>query len=260
MNFFLNPHKLIIFFILITQLSISAEVENLSDIIKISREQEVLVPKIVKNYIMIGMKNSYNNPKNRINMVVNKFEDNIQKLDDFATSKAAFINTENIYKEWDILKSVLNKTKSKNEYKNLIKVSIRLGNLCKKTTQLYTMQTGVTLGELIDSTTNIEVTSQKMAVLYLLKSWGESNQNIPIKMNTAIESFEKSVAKLENYKFNTADMKKALNTINRSFMYFKIMDKLDDKAIPALIYKKSNEIFVDAQRLSHLYSSAIILN
>jgi len=256
-------NKVIEFFILLSLVmtfSLSEEMTSLSDAIDKAREQEILVQKILKNYIMVGMNNKYNNPEENLKNNILEFEKNMEALDEFATSKKAFKNIEKVISTWEPIKLKLVEPKTIYLAKKLQTMLLKLSKITRETTKLYTRQTGALLGETMNASASLGVDSQKMAVLYLMKAWGADSAEIKEQMSTAISSFEVSMAMLKKSNINTDEMLEILKATQRNFLYFKVMDELDSSSIPTLIYKKSNIILEDAKKLGIQYSKSIILN
>lgn len=238
----------------------SAELSSLSDAITKTRELNILTQKLSTNYIMIGMNNHYGDTKRRLKEEIVQFGDIVAYLDEFATSKKAFKNIEKVSKAWKAVLEILRKQIQKEYVLKLVQQLDNMLLLTQQTTEIYTRQTGSALGKVIDASANLTVESQRMAVLYLLKSWHASEKDLAEKMRSAMQSFRKSVDTLKAAKINTPETSKILDSIEKDFMYFTMMGNQPTGNIPTLIYKKSNNILQKAKKLSNLYSKLIILN
>jgi hypothetical protein len=238
----------------------TAELINVSDAIKAAREQEVLTQQLLKDYCMVGMKNQFNNAKKRAREHIAHFEKNIGELDDFATSKEAFKSSEKTAKLWEPIKKLLFAEKSWVGAQEIQKGMREMLVVNRVTTKIYTVQTGLMLGEVINAAVDIEVNSQKMAMLYLMSAWGIYDASMESEMKSTIKEFEASVKMLKGEKVNTPKMLAKLKEVERDFLYFKMMDVLGSRSIPTLIYKKSNTILKSARELAAAYDKSIILN
>ena len=132
--------------------------------------------------------------------------------------------------------------------------------LTRETTEIYTRQTGSMLGMIIKSSVDLGIYAQKMATLYLFKSWGSTAPIIQSDMDKSLKIFQASLKKLKNGKINTPEIQSTLKKVEKAFMYFTVMSSQENSSIPALIYKKSNAILKNANTLSRLYNKAITLN
>ena len=237
-----------------------AEIETLSAAIEKARKQSVLTQKILADYIMVGMHNTFQNTEKNLQKNIEIFEHNIEELDAFATSKKAFVNIEKIMELWGPIKTMLLEQKSQESAIVLFdKLDLMLA-LTKETTEIYTRQTGSMLGKIIDASTDIGINAQRMATLYLLKAWKIKEKRVEASMKRSMEIFKKSTEMLKQAKINTAEIQSQLKEIERAFMYFSVMDRLDSTTIPTLIYKKSDTILENANTLSSLYNKTITLN
>jgi hypothetical protein len=97
--------------------------------------------------------------------------------------------------------------------------------------------------------------SQRMASLYMLKVWGVNDPKFKDKMTKTMELFKKSHEVLKKSSMNTPEINKLLTKVERAFMFFEIMNKSSSKFIPALIYKKSNEILKNMNTVTGLYAA-----
>jgi len=97
--------------------------------------------------------------------------------------------------------------------------------------------------------------SQRMASLYMLKVWGIDDSQFKVKMDKSMALFSDSLAYLMKSDMNTAEITTLLKKAKRSFMFFEIMNRSSSKFIPALIYKKSNDILKDMNTVTGLYAA-----
>jgi len=97
--------------------------------------------------------------------------------------------------------------------------------------------------------------SQRMASLYMLKVWGVNDPKFKDKMTKAMKLFKDSHEILKKSRMNTPEINELLAKVERAFMFFEIMNKSNTKFIPALIYKKSNEILKNMNTVTGLYAA-----
>ena len=97
--------------------------------------------------------------------------------------------------------------------------------------------------------------SQRMASLYMLKVWGVNDPQFKKKMDASMKLFRDSLDRLMKSDMNTPEITALLKKAEKSFKFFEIMNKSRSKFIPALIYKKSNEILKDMNTATGLYAS-----
>ena len=240
--------------------SLSADIETLADAIRMARSQSVLTQKILSDYSMIGMHNHFQHAEQTFTEDIEAFDTNLEALDAFATSKEAFQNIEKTREAWESMKILLKQKGSREQAVALLKQLDVLLILCKESTKLYSRQTGSMLGKIIDDAADLGIDAQRMAVLYLLKAWGVSNDATVKEMHAIMKRFQSAIARLEEARINTPEIVSVLKKVKRDFLYFTMMDSLGSSMIPTLIYKKSNTILQSANQLALLYNKTITLN
>jgi hypothetical protein len=89
----------------------------------------------------------------------------------------------------------------------------------------------------------------------MLKVWGVDDPKFKEKMKKTMQLFKTSLERLKKANMNTPEINKLLTRAERSFKFFEIMNRSQSKFIPALIYKKSNEILKDMNTVTGLYAA-----
>jgi len=251
--FIYNIKRLTILMILISNLSMAIEIDNISKALDISGKQRMFTQKMLKDYAMIGMKNTFGNPKEDLKNIIEEFEDHQLSLISFIKDKNLNLNVSNIKKLWKETKSILLDKVEKSNVKilqeNLNKLLIQADSV----TKYFVSQTKKSSGDIIDISGRQRMLSQKMASLYMLKVWGFDDIEFSKKLNNSISLFKQSKEKLKKSSMNTDKINKLLSDVDKSFMFFEMMAKSKSKFIPSLIYRKSNDILRDMNIVTRLY-------
>jgi hypothetical protein len=130
----------------------------------------------------------------------------------------------------------------------------------RKTTVIYTRQTGATLGLIINNAGEIGINVQRLVSLYLFEVRGIKSDKLKTIRTKTMDAYDVAMKQLKNVPVNTDETRVLLSNIQKAFMYFKVMGDAHKSSIPTLIYKKSIGILEDANKLSRLYNSIITLN
>jgi len=243
----------IIFNLIISVNSSAIEIDNLSQAVNIAGKQRMFTQRMLKDYVMIGLKNKFSNPKKDLKKVVSSFDDHLISLINFNKKNKTDKSLKKVKKLWIIVKASLRRTPKKED---ALKIQENLEKLLKESsisTHLFVKQTGKSSGKIIDISGKQRMLSQRMAGLYMLKVWGLNNQNITEKMNDAIKTFKKASKILMKSSLNTDKITHLLKKSDRSLMFLEMMSKSKTKFIPSLIYKKSNDILRDMNKATELY-------
>jgi len=243
--------------IILTATIHAKEIKNISEAINISGKQRMYTQRMMRDYAMIGMENNYKNPKKDLQNIVNDFEDSLDSLIEFNTEK----NTEkallDVKEDWEPIKKVLFEKATKENAKSLQEDLETLLSKSNKAVILFTKQSKKKAGEIINISGRQRMLSQRMASLYLLKSWGISDSKFRIRMDESMKIYKDSLKRLKECKINTTVINMLLKDAERNFTFFEVMNKSEGVFIPTLIFKKSDKMLKDMDEVTKLYTKII---
>jgi len=231
------------------------EIKNLSQAVDVAGKQRMYTQRMLKDYAMIGLQNSFGNPKKDLKKIMENFENHLDALIAFNKDPKTDKSLQKVKKMWAPLKASLNETPSKEKAGKMQEDLEALLKQSNEAVGLFAKQTGKASGEIINISGRQRMLSQRMASLYMLKVWGVDDPEFKEKMNQSMKLFKDSLDKLMKSKMNTPEITALLKRAERSFKFFEIMNKSKSKFIPALIYKKSNEILKDMNTATGLYAA-----
>jgi len=232
---------------------LAAEIANDASAINIAGKQRMYTQRLLKDYAMVGMGNTFGNPQEDLTTTIKEFDDHLKSLQAYAKDakiKSALAEAEKI---WTPLKKVL---QGKPDVKKAATLEEDLEALLKasdKVTKMFAKASGKSSGELVNIAGRQRMLSQRMASLYMLKVWGVNDPEFKKKLDDALTLFKQSHEKLEKAAINTEETKKLLAKVKRAFMFFEMMNRSKSKFVPSLIYKKSNDILKNMNQVTELY-------
>jgi nitrate/nitrite-specific signal transduction histidine kinase len=233
----------------------SIEIENLAQAVNEAGRQRMLTQRMLKNYAMIGIGNTFGNPQEDLKKVTEMFEDHLKGLTAFAQDEKTKKSLQEQRKLWDPIRSSLEGAPSREKAAELQGQLDALLKAADRTTKLFAAQTGEKSGEIINISGRQRMLSQRMANLYMLKVWGMNDPKFKEKMDAAMKLFSESLDRLMKSDLNTDEIDRLLARVKKNFMFFEVMNKSQSKFIPSLIYKKSNEILKDMNTVTGLYAA-----
>ena len=245
--------KHLLFLSLLYTSSHAIEIKNLHHAVDIAGKQRMFTQRMLKDYAMIGMENSFNNPDKDLTEIITKFENHLESLHHYTKEKEIQKSTDKVKKLWIPIKKVLEQTPKKESALELQESLEHLLQASDTTTHLFAKETGEQAGIIIDISGRQRMLSQRMASLYMLKVWGVKNERFQEKMDRSMKLFETSLTQLQESKLNTKEITQLLKEVEKSFTFFKIMNKTSNTFIPTLIYKKSNDILKNMNTITKNY-------
>ncbi len=240
----------------ITMLATSAsaiEIKSPTHAVDIAGKQRMFTQRMLKDYAMVGMGNTFGKPAEDLKKVSADFQDHMESLAAYTKSDELKKSIATVEALWMPLKKTLLEAPSKEKVE---KLQVDLDALLKAsddTTKLFAKESGKASGEIVNKSGRQRMLSQRMASLYMLKVWEVEDPQFKTKLDDAMKLFKTSLAELEKSDLNTDEINALLAKVKRSFMFFEMMSKSKSKYVPTLIYKKSNDMLVNMNSATQKY-------
>jgi len=231
------------------------EIKNLAEAVNEAGRQRMLTQRMLKDYAMIGIGNTFGNPKEDLEKVMKMFDDHLKGLAAFAKDAETKKSLEEQMRLWQPIQQMLKEEPSKEKASQLQEKLDELLKAADATTRLFAAQTGKKSGDIINISGRQRMLSQRMANLYMLKVWGMNDSRFKEKMDAAMKLFSDSLKRLMESDLNNEEINTLLARVKKNFMFFEVMNRSSSKFIPSLIYKKSNEILKDMNTVTGLYAA-----
>jgi hypothetical protein len=230
------------------------EITNLSEAVNIAGKQRMFTQRMLKDYAMIGMKNRFGDSAKDLNQTILNFENHLDALIDFNEENRTEASLLKVKEMWKPIKEILKQEPQKEKAGKLQEDLEALLKQSNEAVENFVTQTGKQSGEIINISGRQRMLSQRMASLYMLKVWGIDDPQFREKMDASMKLFKESLATLMQSDMNTPEITALLKSAEKSFRFFEVMNRSKSKFIPALIYRKSNNILKDMNTATGLYA------
>jgi len=242
-------------FVMFGTAAAAVEIANLSQAVNIAGKQRMYTQRMLKDYAMIGLQNRFGNPEEDLKQTMHDFEDHLDALISFNEDPATEESLLKVKTMWQPIKKTLSEPPKKEKAAQLQEDLEALLKQANEAVGLFAKQTGKESGEIINISGRQRMLSQRMASLYMLKAWGIDDPKFQEKMDQTMHLFKTSLERLKKSNMNTPQIDALLKKAERSFQFFEVMNRSKSRFIPALIYKKSNEILKAMNEATGLYAA-----
>lgn len=250
----IQPRGLILLLVLIPTLSM-AEIKSLANATNLSGKQRMLTQRMMMNYALIGQNITYKEPNKDQQKTVTTFDSTLAELAHYKLnpSYTAAITATQSY--WIKVKPKLLQTPNQKQALVLQKELNQLLDLSHQITQILSKEAGNNRGPEINKSGRQRMLSQRLASLYMLKSWRVKNFKFDQEFTLTLNEFKDNQTQLKQSKETTADILKQLAIADRAFIWFEMTEKTKSKKpIPSLILRSSNTILNAMDKATLLYA------
>ena len=246
--------KSILASILLTGVIQAKEINSISEAIDISGKQRMYTQRMLRDYVMIGMKNDYKNPDKDLKKIMDDFQNSLDSLIKFNNDEKTEVALLKVKELWAPVQEELMREPTKENAKRLQEDLEDLLTKSNRAVILFTKQTNEPSGEIINISGRQRMLSQRLAALYLLKAWGISDSKFEIRMNETMDLYKKSLETLKSSDLNTESTKTLLADAEKCFTFLEIMNQSKSTFIPTLIFKKSDQMLNDMDKATKEYT------
>ncbi len=234
----------------------AVEIQSAEDAINIAGKQRMYTQRMLKDYAMVGMGNTFGDPSADLKQTMDDFSDHLASLQKYAKQEATKKSLEKVASLWKPIQATLTEKPTIQKVEKLQEDLEKLLKASDDVTQQFAKESGKKSGEMVNIAGRQRMLSQRMASLYMLKVWGVEDPQFKKKLDDTLTLFKESLAKLETSPLNNDESKSLLAKVKRSFMFFEMMNRSNSKFVPTLIYKKSNDILKNMDTVTKLYVKA----
>lgn len=247
MKFILKP----LMIILLLSSAISAE-DKLSMVDAVN-QQKVLLQQVLKEYSFLGMGNTFKDSKNKLKTYLKDYNENFVLLQKNLPSKEASSALNKSKTLWSAIETEFQAKASKDKVLDLQQKTDKILQEMSILMKLVLSKNKKASQDMISIAGYQGVIIERMAALYMIKTWGISDPKFNFKMKESITFFNNSLYKMLEAPQTSPKNKNAIQKVMRSFKFFEIMNRSKTKFIPTLIYAKTTKIHKQIKKITQTY-------
>jgi hypothetical protein len=212
---------------------------------------------MLKAYIMVGLKSTFDNPKESLKEAIPLYDKRFKQIREYFQSRVnnkdaveAFNKAQKI---WDESRKILEAPPTKEGALKLKE------NFSKMIPLLLKGSKPAAKGglELLSLTGKLCRAPMKITIDYLMRIWGVDIPNYEKDVENIIKDFHKNLEELKLNPLNNSETSKLLEKVEKGFMFYEVMYKSKSNFIPNLLSRKADENFVLIREIKSIYKKEL---
>ena len=229
---------------------------SLTEIFSINCLQMTQSQQMLKAYMMVGLKSSFQDPKKHLSKAIVDYDTRMYQVKDYFDNyltqtshpegKKAFQTALTL---WKTNKVMLEQEPTKENalliQKNFL---LMIDKLLEGTHPIATPEL-----ELISLTGKLCRKPMEITIDYLMKMWEVDVPNYQASIDKTIAEFHANLKTLSENKLNNNESRMLLKKAQREFKFFEFMYNSKTKFIPSLLSKKADDNFLIIRSIKQIY-------
>lgn len=220
-----------------------AAISNMGDAINKAGRQRMLTQRMLKAYCMVGQNIKADIAKGELNAAVKLFDQQLVELKQFRVNNEVTEALAEVEQLWGGYKTMITAPPSVDKVAKIRKRGEKVLGATHEVVLNLQDASGTSVGRLVNLAGRQRMLSQRMASLYLLKSWGLKKARYNSDFSQAMSEFKGALAELADADNNTAEISRGLKKVKTQYSMFEYSLKTDsEEFIPQTISKAAGKI------------------
>lgn len=215
--------------------------------------QRMLSQRILKAYCELGLSEPFGDPQAQLTLAVNLFDANLLQLESFVKEgemKEALLQVKRV---WPAYKDMAQKSPTREGAKKLWEINQKLLPLTHDVVVKMESGYGTSAGKWVNLAGRQRMLSQRIAMLYLLGTWGVGGPEEMAAADKAVQEYRTALDTLKTYERNTKETKKILDNLDSQFFLLQ-KAKGEKENLSFLIATTSEKMLEYADQLTGIYA------
>jgi nitrate/nitrite-specific signal transduction histidine kinase len=230
---------------------------NDAEAMNLSGMQRMLSQRMAKTYLMIGSGVRVEVANEQFDQSLGKFESNYQALTEYAPNaeiRQALLGADSIWQ--DYRQQLLNSPSRENAPQILV-LSDQLLAQSEKVVQLIQRYSASNTALLVNRSGRQRMLSQRIAKLYLARSWRLPGADLEQQFQQAVDEFDRALSELQNAPQNTPQINAALRKVEAQWSFSRAGFRLsnDSRYVPTVITTTTETLLRQMNELTSAYEA-----
>lgn len=242
-----------ILFVTLIEHPMAEEISNAA-VINMAGLQRMLTQRIGKAYCQVGLQIDTDSSRQQLYEAIDLFDDNLIKLEEYATSGAVKSALKRVRDLWIPVKATATDPMTLEGAKLVAYWNDDLLYASHKVVQLLQDESNTPHARLVNISGRQRMLSQRLAKLYMLQVWGINTLTVRDEIETARNEFTGALAVLQAAPENTAAINRQLKFVASDWVWIsQSLDMVDTDPFPKTMADASESILVNMHDITRLY-------
>ena len=230
--------------------SSAMEIKDDSMAVSVIGKQRMYSMRMLKDYVMIGLKLPYDDPQADLKKTMQAFEEAHEALMGYVKDPKIRKKLEELNRTWKETKKTLQQPPEKAKAPLYKKMMVHLREVANDATNMMAKKAGGVSNQTINLSGRLRAVSQALAAVYMLKTWEIPGADEALKI--PMKRFRGSMDFLYKSPDTGPEMLKILKKLEKTYLFFQVMNE-SGTFTPTLVAKKTDRMLKDAIKLTQLY-------
>ncbi|MCQ4345848.1 type IV pili methyl-accepting chemotaxis transducer N-terminal domain-containing protein [Pseudomonas stutzeri] len=228
-----------------------------AEAVNLSGMQRMLSQRIAKSYLMIGTEVRADEANVQLDQSMATFERNHLALVEYAPSADIRNGLAKTGELWQRYRALALTRPDKPRAVELLALSDQLLAQCEQVVQLIERHAGSRSAWLVNRSGRQRMLSQRIAKLYLARSWHLPVSGLEEQFEQAVREFGQALGELQQAKQNTQEISAALSKADAQWQYSRVGFRLsaDGRYVPTVIAVTTESLLEQMQALTVAYTA-----